>query len=130
MPSSDKLNLAFRLMRKKGLIAYQNYSCCSNCAGIEITNEAEQRIEAGKATPESIKGCCFYHRQDAESRDAGRSFYLAYGPMDSAKHDEIGLDTAEVGKLVVEALREAGVGFEWDGNPNTRIEVTRWKEAA
>lgn len=130
MPSSDKLNLAFRLMRKKGLIAYQNYQCCSNCGGYAITTEAERRIEAGKATKESIKGCCFYHAQDAEDRDKGRPFYLAYGPMDSTKYNEIGLDTVRVGKLVAEALDEAGVVYEWNGSGSQRICVKQWEDAA
>ena len=118
----DNLNKAFRLMRKQGLLARQNFSCCGNCGGYELTVIAEKLITSGKAKT-SIRGCCFYHHQDNTSKKAGHSFYLRYGPMDSIKHGFIGLPTAEVGLLVCSCLTEAGVKFEWDGKASTCILV-------
>jgi len=118
------MNKAFSLMRKAGLVAYQNYECCQSCAGAAIAAEIERRIAEGKATRDGIKGCCFFHAQDAEDRDARRPFFLAYGDVDVSGIGDIGLDTVEVGRIVCGCLAAAGVKYEWDGNPNTRIKVT------
>jgi hypothetical protein len=48
--------------------------------------------------------------------------YLAYGSVDTNK-GRFGLSDVEVGKRVVEVLREKGLGVVWDGNGNTRILV-------
>lgn len=126
MADRTKLNAAFRLMRKAGLLAMQNYQCCSNCGGYALTTKAEDLVKSGKRTKDSIKGCCFYHRQDAEDRDQGHPFYLRYGDMDSTELDVIGLSTEVVGKMVCECLDEAGVSHSWDGNPGQCIQVTDW----
>ena len=133
-----RLNRAFHLMRKRGLIAKANFSCCSNCGGYEITTLAEKMIDGGKPKDE-IKGCCFYHAQDNEVIDEylerGKywkrfvpkfpkdALHLRYGDMHSSNHDVIGLSTREVGVIVCECLMEAGVGHRWDGNPGQTIRV-------
>jgi len=135
-----RLNRAFHLMRKRGLLARANYLCCGNCAGSAITDMAENLIDDGKRTKDSILGCCFYHAQDNEIIDAylGRgdrywgsyepvfpkdALHLRYGEMDSCGHGVIGLSTKEVGIIVCECLMEAGVGHRWDGNPGQTIRV-------
>lgn len=72
-------------------------------------------IKKRKAKGKEVKGYVFFHRQDNESRVAGREFFLAYGGADSS-----GLD---VGMMVVGALASHGVRTEWDGDTNTRIKV-------
>jgi len=122
----SKLNAAFKLMRKRGLLALQAYQCCSNCAGYAITEKAVKLISSGRKNKEDIRGCCFYHRQDAEDRDKGRPFYVRYGNIDSEEYGEIGEDTEKVGRVVGEALKEAGVSYDWDGSPHVAIEITDW----
>ena len=47
-----KINNMFKLLRRKGYIARQNFNCCSSCGWAEI-GEVEKAV--------------FYHRQDAEN---------------------------------------------------------------
>jgi hypothetical protein len=119
MVNKTKINKAFRLMRKAGLIAKQNYWCCQGCAGCAITNEAVQLLTAGK----TVKGCCFYHKQDEDDRKEGYDFHLAYGTMQSSSLGQIGTSNEEIGQIVAQCLREAEVPYEWDGKGNTRIMV-------
>jgi hypothetical protein len=43
--------------------------------------------------------------------------------VDSTEHGQIGLETVQVGRLVVRALELAGLGYEWDGTASQRILV-------
>ena len=124
---------AFRLMRKRGLLARMNFLCCSNCAGHELTNMAVDAIRSGKKKQDDIKGCVFYHRQDAEALEPPRARWrcsgnqplmIRYGLLDSKEFGEIGLPTDEVGRIVCECLDEAQVAYSWpDEDPNLCIEV-------
>jgi len=118
-----RLTKAFRNMRKEGLLARQNFECCSSCAGYSMTLRARELISNGKEKSE-IKGCCFYHAQDNDDLVVGRGFYLSYGPMDSQEHGVIGLSNEEVAKIVIKCLKDAGVETDWDGNGGRRIFVT------
>jgi len=115
-----KLNVAFALMRKAGLVARQNFSCCGSCAGYELTTDIVAMPDKKRA---KVKGVCFYHQQDADRLRAGRDLYLGYGPVDSKEHGQIGLETVQVGALVVKCLAEAGLAYEWDGTASQRILV-------
>lgn len=127
MAEHDKLNKAFREMRKRGLLAYQSFMCCTTCGGAEIANKISKLLEDGKRTKESITGCCFYHKQATERRDRGDSFMLQYGPVGvSGIEDDVGLPTEDVGKIVCECLKEAEVEYRWDGDPNRCVEVVAW----
>lgn len=120
MIDKAKLNVAFSLMRKAGLVARQNFSCCSNCAGYELTTDVAAMPSKKRA---KVNGVCFYHRQDAERLKRGDDLYLGYGPVDSTEHGQIGLETAQVGRLVTSCLTQAGLAYEWDGKPSSRILV-------
>lgn len=121
------LNKAFKALRKQGFIARQNFSCCNGCAGNEIANEVEAKIDAGKLR-EGFKGSVFYTRQQRMITESKRTtiiqkVYLSFGPLDTSKHGEKGVSTKEAGDLVAEALKDAGVTFEWDGSPDQCILV-------
>ena len=113
-------------MRMKGFIARQNFSCCSNCGGGEITTLAEQQVDKGK----DVKGCVFFHRQDSQGWRDGDTLMLRYGQMDSVRHGPIGLPDEEVGNQLAALLTEENVPFLWDGNPRICIEVAPidWEE--
>jgi hypothetical protein len=115
-----KLNEAFRQMRRAGLVARQNFSCCGSCAGYELTTDVAAMPDKKRA---KVKGVCFYHRQDADRLNAGRDLYLGYGPVESREHGQIGLETAQVGRLVTSCLTQAGLTWEWDGTASQRILV-------
>jgi hypothetical protein len=123
-PDSAKLDLlttAFKRMRHEGLLARQRFLCCSGCAGYAMAERAEKLVDQGKR--DKIKGCVFYHRQDADTLDEIGEVYLAYGELATTRHGKIGLPTAEVGQMVTRILGEVGLAYEWDGNPGTRILV-------
>lgn len=120
MIDKDKLNKAFSLMRKAGLMARQNFSCCSSCAGYALAKAAVDQPAKKRA---KIQGTCFYHRQDADNLRDGHDLMLRYGPLDTEEHGQIGLETVEVGRLVVDCLAVAGLNYEWSGNPRECITV-------
>ena len=117
----NQLTSAFRAMRKAGLLAYKNFSCCGSCAGFELSQKAEALKKAGKG--DNIKGCAFYHAQDNDNKKEGRNFFVGYGSMDTQEFGQIGLDSVEVGKLVVECFTAAGIKTIWNGTEAYRIEV-------
>lgn len=94
--SSSKLNDAFRLLRKRGYFARQNFWCCQTCGCAAVPEDhAESYV--------------FYHRQDAERLRKDGGTMLAWG----GDGDEI-----------VKCCLEAGLVVTWDGSKNTRIFVS------
>lgn len=104
-----KLNQVFKELRRQGLIARQNFTCCSTCGNYEGWQEVERR---GK------RGLVFYHRQDVETLEKGY-VYLAFCGGDEAPY----LSTIQVGELVMEILQRYGLQVEWNKDPGTRIKV-------
>ncbi len=124
METRSRVLAAFRELRKRGLLARANYMCCQSCAGYALAQRASDLKTAGK----EIVGVVFWHRQDDEYfRRSGR-LYLAYGDVETREHGPIGMDTASVGRLVVETLERHGLAVTWDGDPGRRILVTGCKE--
>jgi hypothetical protein len=121
MIDKDKLNQAFSMMRKQGLVARQNFSCCCGCAGSKLTTLIVAMSDKKRA---KVNGVCFYHRQDNACLMDGDDLWLSYGPVESTEYGQIGLETAQVGHLVALCLDQAGLTYEWDGNPSSRILVT------
>lgn len=124
--NKEKLNAAFKLLRKNYLVARQDFRCCQSCAGYEIATAVEKMLDNGKR----VDGWVFYHNQDSEGalsdrrgRRATGELYLAYTGGDTEKYPKNGIETVEVGKRVAVALAHVGLAFEWDGNSDTRILV-------
>ena len=117
--SSPKLTEAFKIMRKKGLIARQRFQCCRTCAGYELGTILDDLIDKEKPMPQ---GGVYYTKQDAECfRDTGKG-WLSFGLIEN-KDKKTPLSTLDVGKIVCEALSKVGLKFEWDEDPNLRIQV-------
>ena len=114
----DRLDEAFVTLENQGIVARQNFSCCSNCGHAEIGNEIQQT-----KAKRDVLGYTFYHMQDTE-RATGGSLYLAFGAVKPGPEPII-----HVGRAIVEILRQAGLKTEWDENPNNRILITDldWK---
>jgi hypothetical protein len=115
-----RLNKAFAAMRAMGLIARQNYECCSSCAGYAITEDAVIRVNKGK----KVNGSVFYHHQDTESFLDGETLHIRFGQLDSQQLGPIGLDTTKVGALVLAALEAAGLEPYWNGSPDSTITLS------
>lgn len=120
---TTKLNELFKRARKAKLIARQNYLCCSGCASAQIATDLTKAIDAGRT---GQQGCLFYHRQDAEALDSRREdarLALRYGSVWTEKHGRIGMETVDVGRMLVGMLDDMGVRYDWDGKPETVIYI-------
>jgi hypothetical protein len=117
----DKLDLAFADLEEQGIIARQDYLCCSGCAhsaaGFEIFGN-----ERGK---DFWKGYVFYHQQDTDGAPGG-SLLLGFGAYEDG--DEA---MQEVARTVIETLGRYKLKARWNGKTDTRIEVIdlnwRWR---
>lgn len=115
----ENLDDAFEDLREQGLLAEENFMCCSSCGGTEMASRASDLADEGTR----IQGCVFYHMQDNDRKVQGQPFYLTFGDLDTTKHGKLGLPTEEVGKTVVTTLTKHGVKTKWDGDANQRIQV-------
>jgi hypothetical protein len=115
----DRLDWAFAELDRAGIVARQNFTCCSTCGHHEIWDEIEQT-----KTRRRVEGYVFYHMQDTESAFAGGGLFLAYGAVKEGEEALIA-----VGEKIVLALERAGLRTEWNGNGDRRIQVVGldWK---
>ena len=86
-----------------------------------ISDVSEVLHEQGRT---GIRGYCFYHGQDVERAVAGAGLTIAFGDLDDDKRKK-----TEIGHLVKDVLREAGFTVEWNGDPETRLNLPKidWK---
>ena len=105
-----KLNALFAGLRKRKLIARQNYMCCGGCAGAQIFEDAKVRC---------LDGGVFFHRQEGDRlREGQEEVYLAYGSV-----DENSLPVARVGEMIREEAERVGLEVKWDGDPSKCVVV-------
>jgi hypothetical protein len=117
---NDRLDHAFEALERMGIVARQNFTCCSTCGHYEIGDEIKQ----AKKKRRPVSGYAFYHMQDTESAVEGGGIYIKY---DTLANDEE--KKKAVGRKIVEALEEAELETEWDGDPNTAILVKlKWQK--
>lgn len=129
-----RLTQAFKALRKMGFIARQNFLCCGSCASCHIASDVSDKVDAGKLK-DNFKGAVYYSKQGNmfdtyRGRTTIRCTYLTFGPVSCSKHgdQEFGVSTEECGKLICQALTEAGVPHSWDGDPNSCVIVEPVKE--
>lgn len=118
-----RLTLAFRALQNKGYIARQSFSCCRTCAGASLARfvgNDDKRMER-------CRGIVFYTQQEAawmRNAPLGTSrLAIYYGPLyiDGRPYG----NAAEViAADLVAALKEQGLGFEWDGSTKSTVIVT------
>lgn len=123
--AKEKLNLAFKKLRKMGFIAKQSFMCCNSCGSATIAHELNEHLDKGGKKP---LGAVFYCRQvGLIQRDGQRQYAsklnLQFGSISTGKHGEVGLPTEEVGAQVVKVLESFGLFVNWNGDPNESIEV-------
>lgn len=114
------LTRAFKEMRRKGLVARQNFSCCGGCAGGEIATYVSKLPEAKFR---KVKGSVFYHAQAAADKRRGEDFYMSFGKVTCTNGRETQHSTKEVGWMVCECLIAAGIDHEWTGDPTVGIKI-------
>jgi hypothetical protein len=94
----QKVNNAFRQLRKIGYFARQDFWCCQSCAW--------------NAVPEENKKVVFYHHQDND----------AWGKSGSLK-DDLYLAWSGDSEEICQILRNNGLQVFHDGSENTRIKI-------
>lgn len=124
--AQEKLVRAFALVRKRGVIARQNYLCCTGCASSAIAVEINDKVTKDARVKDKVKGVVFFHKQGGFF--SGRSgsvstCYLHFGQVETSAHGPVGLPSLAVAKILVECLREVGLAFEWDGTSDKCVEV-------
>ncbi|MGW1888724.1 DUF6891 domain-containing protein [Streptomyces sp. NPDC002004] len=105
----ERVTEAFTALEASGVTARENFTCCRNCGTTEI----------GAEGAEDARGFVFFHSQCTEGAAAGYGLMLLYGGFDGAEET-----TRAIGHEVVAALTAAGLTTEWNGSPDTGIEVT------
>ena len=118
-----KLNAAFKALRKAGLVARQNFSCCGGCAGSQIAEEFGAADEAKRAA--RMKGGVYFHKQNGEALKNGGDLYVSFGQIEYTAADKTKIVSemkcVDVGKLAVRIFEEAGLKVEWSGSANFAI---------
>lgn len=90
----DRVQAAYRILRKKGYRCRSNFSCCQSCAWAELGDEEK---------------VVFWHRQDTDSARYRGELYLAWDG-----------DVEEIGQ----ALREQGLQVEVPPRDTLRFKVS------
>lgn len=110
----DRLTAAFAESERCGILAREDYACCRNCGVKEALVELEEASPSGQP----LIGFAFFHMQDTERVVEGGPLMICFGDRDDTDSG-----TEHVGQQVAVALREAGLRTEWNGSPDSRIEV-------
>lgn len=109
---NDRLAAAFRRLEDSGILARERLGI-SMSDGWALIRDARDEVE-------SARGAVFYHEQDLPGA-VGGSLMLAFGSLADQPDAAIGAEIAA-------ALREHGLGVDWDGDPQRRICVAmRWQ---
>jgi hypothetical protein len=115
----DRLDAAFADLEKNGIVARQDFSCCTNCGSTEIWDEMEKTARTGI----KVRGYTFYHMQDTERAAEGDGVYLAYGSTIEGAEPAV-----QIAREIVATLHRYHLKTDWDGTYEKRIGVTLdWK---
>jgi len=121
--NKERLNKAFKLLRKSGLIARQSFGCCGSCGSHEIATKMEEMLDAGKP----VLGYVFFNQQSADAYKGDRpngNLYISYADGSTNKYpNNTPKSTLEIGKMLIIALTQAGLAFEWDGSEDSCVLV-------
>jgi hypothetical protein len=109
----DRLDQAFAALNHQGIVARQDFSCCTNCGFSEIWDEVDQ-AEKQRA----VDGYVFYHLQCTERAIKTGQLLLAYGCVE----DDSGA-LRRIGDQIVAELRRVGLKASWGGTAGHPIVV-------
>jgi hypothetical protein len=121
----EKLILAFKDIRKLGIVARVNFKCCNSCASYDIWEMTRKNY---KKKPKI--GYVFWHKQNEEDLQRRGVLHLAYGTFNDFDDRDVSprmcspLSSADVATKVILALVNHGIRCQWDGNEDHKIEVT------
>jgi len=113
MDAKGKVNWLFRNLRKRRLMAEQNFACCMSCAVSELSEMLDE--DKKRSCPKCQKiGAVFYHRQDAQGFARTGHLYLGYIATEDGKEKQIG-------EIIVEEAKRLGIPIAWNGDASDRV---------
>jgi len=113
----DRLDDAFAGMNSRGVIALQNAGY-TQTDGFEEVGEAYNELD----DQSGVLGYCFYHGQDLQRAVNGDGLFFAFGPVDPADEQTVGI---QVGSIVKEELERTGLIVDWDGTFESRLNIPK-----
>jgi hypothetical protein len=102
----DRLDVAFAALTTAGIVARQDFTCCSTCGVAEIGDEIATEVAAGRV----VRGYTFFHQQGTESAVEGHGLMLTYGALDETEAAAV-----KIGEEIVAVLETHGFKCDWDG---------------
>jgi len=131
--NKEKLNNAFKLLRKAGLIARQNFGCCGSCGSYEIATKMEELLDKNKP----VVGYVFFNRQNADAlvsdgyKPADGRLYLSYADGTTNKYpNNAPVSTLDIGKMLLITLTSVGLLAEWNGDSDSCVIVRMAEKVA
>lgn len=114
----DRLDAAFEALEEQGILALHN---AGNTMSDGHEDAAAILEESGSA---NFIGYCFYHGQDVERALSGGGLLIAFDHIEGDVPEK-----ATIGEAVQAALEAEGLATEWNGDPETRINLPdfEWK---
>ena len=120
---NDRLDDAFARLDAAGIIARQDFACCTSCAQAEIWDEVSD--------PTAWRGNVWFHRQDTERAVVGDGLYLGFAGRDERSRlqrllggkgaERAAADSPSIGREIVKALADTGLTVDWNGKVERRI---------
>lgn len=109
---------AFKELRKEGILARANFTCCQTCGGYDLGVKADA---INKKKLGACKGWVFWHRQDNDRWDEDGTLTIAYTGADYKK--KVIATTLDIGVALFKALEKQGLKIDWCGSDDKRITV-------
>lgn len=111
---NDKLTKVFNILESKGIVAREDFTCCSTCGHYEMGQMGN-----------GFKGYVFYHNQDTERARENGKLYLAYGCL-TDNSDEA---TEKIGNEIKKELENVGFEVKWNGTASEKPSIfLNWKQ--
>lgn len=111
---NDRLDAVFAELNANGIIAHQDFACCTSCATGHLHDEMGSRA----ADDLMVRGFAYYHAQDTDHAIEGEGLWIGYGALSCDIESEL-----DVPNTIIRVLRKHGFAPEWDGSFDTRIFV-------
>lgn len=114
----DKLKDCFVDLNKNNIIAIHNAGYTID-EGVHDSFEVFHHLKTKDLDP---IGFCFYHFQDIERAIESELLSIAFGDFENSAKKSV-----EIGKILVNILKNNGFSVHWNGDVNTRIEIKPFK---
>lgn len=108
----DRLDAAFAELEANGIVARQDYGCCTNCGAKLMHEEIADLWQKGR----QVRGYVFYHRQDTESARQSGGVFLAFDAVTPTVKMALA-----IGQEIVATLVRHGLTVRWSGDLQFRI---------